>query len=464
LAVEGYSQATTCIQGVSDLTLCSPQPTSVYKRTSIVRLVPGRDAESKLKALCSLASKLWNEVNYARRQQFFEDNGVDLKGTYREFYGKYKMLIGSATAQQILNKNNEAWRAFFNLLKAKKEGRLPPFIVKINPPGYKKKGKTRMLWVVLRNDQYRIEGDKIILKGLGAIGRIEVEYKGLIHLRGKQGRLEIRYDPDTRKWYAHISFEVSEKAVRGVWRKIPQVPRGNLRAGIDIGVNNLFAVYVENSESILVNGRPLKSISHYWRERIAEYQSTINKYGVRSSRRLRLMHRKWRMQVKTFIDTRVRRLVERLHEIGVSTIYVGYPKNIAQENGDFNNVHVWSYGYLLRRVSEVSGEYGMTVVFIDEAYTSTTCPVHGHGCGRRISRGLFKCTRLNKVFNADIVGAYNILAKAITPSPRKGIGVTGWKPSPGLNKPDVAPNLPTLARAGTLALQGGEEVSISYMD
>jgi len=450
--VEGYSQATSRVQGVPISTLCSPQSAPVYRRTSVVRLVPGRDTEAKLKALCSLASKLWNEVNYIRRHQFFEGKRVDLESTYKEFYEKYKMLIGSTTAQQILNKNNEAWKSFFKLLKARKEGRLPPFITRVNPPGYRKKGKSRMLWVVLRNDQYEIMEDKIILKGLGAIGRIEVRYKGLIHLKGKQGRLEIRYDPDTRKWYAHISFEVSEKAVRGVWRKIPQTPRDSLRAGIDIGVNNLFAVYVENGKSLLVNGRPLKSISYYWRERIAEYQSTINKYGVRSSRKLRLMYMKWRMQVKSFIDTQVRRLIERLYEIGVSTVYVGYPKNIAQGNGNFNNVHVWSYGYLLRRVSEVSEEYGIAVVFIDEAYTSSTCPVHGYGCGRRISRGLFKCTRLNKVFNADIVGAYNILVKAstITPSPRKGIGVTGWKPSPGLNKPDVAPNLPTLTRVITL--------------
>jgi len=94
----------------------------------------------------------------------------------------------------------------------------------------------------------------------------------------------------------------------------------------------------------------------------------------------------------------------------------------------------------LRRVSEVSGEYGITVVLIDEAYTSSTCPVHGYGCGRRISRGLFKCTELNKVFNADIVGAYNILAKAITPSPLVGIGVMGRRPGPGVNEADVPPN------------------------
>jgi putative transposase len=73
-------------------------------------------------------------VNYARRRAFFEKRGVDLKATYKEYYEKYKTLIGSATAQQILNKNNEAWKSFFKMLKLKKESKLPPFITKISPP------------------------------------------------------------------------------------------------------------------------------------------------------------------------------------------------------------------------------------------------------------------------------------------------------------------------------------------
>ena len=93
-------------------------------------------------------------------------------------------MIGSATAQQILNKNNEAWKSFFALLKLRKKGELPPFITKVNPPGYRKKAGRRMLWTALRKDQYRIEGNKLILKGLGAIGRIELGYKGPIHLKG----------------------------------------------------------------------------------------------------------------------------------------------------------------------------------------------------------------------------------------------------------------------------------------
>jgi len=210
------------------------------------------------------------------------------------------------------------------MLKLKKEGKLPPFITRVNPPGYKKKNNKRTLWSVIRKDQYRIEGDKIVLKGLGAIGKIELRYKGLIHLRGGQGRLEIRYDQDRRKWYAHISFEATEKAVREVWTSVPRRPRGNLVAGMDIGVNNLMAIYVENGSAKLINGRPLKAISHYWMMRIARYQSTLNEYGLKTSKRLRQMYAKWRKQIKSYISSRVRQAVEWLHSVGVSVIKVGY--------------------------------------------------------------------------------------------------------------------------------------------
>jgi len=100
-----------------------------------------KDTEAKLKALCSLSSKLWNEVNYARRMQFFGKQKVDLKTTYKEFQEKYKKLIGIVTAQQILNKNNQAWNSFFRELKEKKDGGLLGFIKKVNPLVIKRKEK-----------------------------------------------------------------------------------------------------------------------------------------------------------------------------------------------------------------------------------------------------------------------------------------------------------------------------------
>ena len=425
------------------------------KRTCIVELIVDEETEKRLKQLCDLSSKLWNEVNYVRLKAWMEKKGIDFEGTYREFYERYKPLIGAVTTQTIIRKNNDAWRGFFRLLELRREGRLPPFMKKVRPPGFGKRNGSRTLWTAIRKDQYKMDGDRIVLQGLGAVGWIEVKYKGIMHLRGDRGELMIRYDDDKKRWYASIAFsKVSEKMVRGEWRPVPRQPKGNLTAGIDVGINNLMAIYVENGLTKLVNGRPLKAISHYWRGRIAEYQSMLNKYGLETSKKLRQMYAKWRRQVRHYIDAKVRESIEWLHNAGVSKIKVGYPRYIMQRNGDFNNVHVWTYGLLLRRIAEVAEEYGINVIYVDERGTSSRCPLHGDGCGVRIHRGLFKCTTTNKAFNADLAAAYNILMTPITPEPRKWVGGNGRRPGQGLNLPKgerCSPNLPTPGRGGVIS-------------
>ncbi|MFP3292759.1 MAG: transposase, partial [Nitrososphaeria archaeon] len=91
------------------------------RRTNVVRLLPSGSQERKLRRLASISARLFNEVNYERRQQFFRGEGVDLEGTYRKYYEKYRSALG-VNAQQVLNKNNEAWNSFFSLLKLRKEG------------------------------------------------------------------------------------------------------------------------------------------------------------------------------------------------------------------------------------------------------------------------------------------------------------------------------------------------------
>jgi putative transposase len=91
----------------------------------------------------------------------------------------------------------------------------------------------------------------------------------------------------------------------------------------------------------------------------------------------------------------------------------------------------------------VAEEYSTTVSFIGEEKTSSKCPMHEDGCGKRIKRGLFKCKRLKKVFNADLVAAYNIL---ITPSSERDRG--NWPETrPGIESQtgDVIPNFSTPA-------------------
>jgi len=154
------------------------------RRTCVVELIVDEETEKKLRQLCDLSVKLWNEVNHVRLRMWLEKKPIDFKGTYKEFYEKYKPLIGSATAQTIIRKNNDAWRDFFELLKLRREGRLPPFMTKVNPPGFGKRNGSRTLWTVIRKDQYEMDGDRIVIKWLGAVGWIEVRCKGIIHLRG----------------------------------------------------------------------------------------------------------------------------------------------------------------------------------------------------------------------------------------------------------------------------------------
>ncbi|MEM2308602.1 MAG: zinc ribbon domain-containing protein [Sulfolobales archaeon] len=80
---------------------------------------------------------------------------------------------------------------------------------------------------------------------------------------------------------------------------------------------------------------------------------------------------------------------------------------------NFGDVNAWTYGYLLRRIIEVREEYCTRVELVSEENTSTTCPI----CRtrdrnlERVHRGLLRCYKHDKVFNADLMGAYNTLLK-----------------------------------------------------
>ncbi len=220
---------------------------------------------------------------------------------------------------------------------------------------------------------------------------------------------------------------MEEKFEGKEWVKLPRTPKGNLSAGIDLGINNLLATYVENGESFLVNGRPLKSIAFYWRKKIAEYQSKLNKSGVKTSRKLKKMHEKAKLQARHYINTAIKQTVRRLYDLGVSRIVVGYPKGVARNSKrgkkqNFILSHVWRFNYVIKRLKEVVEEYGILVEVVDEAFTSQTCPL----CSQRHSnarfvRGLFKRHREGVVMNVDLVGAFNILKKAMrTTTPTLG--------------------------------------------
>jgi putative transposase len=81
-----------------------------------------------LRELGDSCARLYNEVNYERRQAYTRYKRFEWYP--KHLYEKYAPLVGSATAQQIINKNNDAWRSFLALKKLEAEGRLPPHITR----------------------------------------------------------------------------------------------------------------------------------------------------------------------------------------------------------------------------------------------------------------------------------------------------------------------------------------------
>ena len=398
------------------------------KRTNVVRLLPNGFQERKLRRLANISAKLFNELNYERRQQFFHEGRVDLKGTYSKYYGKYKDELGSANAQQVINKNNEAWSSFFSLLKLRKKGKLPPHMNRVSPPSYWKDGETgrRKLILVVREDNYVVdEKNHIILKYFN----MKISFTGRLRWHGKQGRLEIYYDEVGNAWYASIPVEVgvektktgrrSKHIVRGE-RKVIQVesPKGNRVAAIDLGINVLGSVIIDDGTWLLYKGVRAKEDYFYLQNKISEVQSLSSKmknieeyeaYGELNREGRRLFKKLIRRLLHLYRNF-ASHLMRELHERGVSTIYLGYPFNIAQDKGNKFTVNLWSYRELMNIIELKAQEYGIRVFEVIEYNTSKYCAYHDVEVTRD-PRGVVNCPLGHKL-HSDLNGALNILKKA----------------------------------------------------
>jgi len=395
----------------------------------VVRLLPSGAQERRLRRLADISAKLWNELNFERRRQFFSGKGVDFKGTWSKYYEKYKRILG-VNAQAVLQKNNEAWNAFFSLLRLMKEGKLPPYITHVSPPGYWKDKETgrRKLIIVVRQDRYEVDVERriIILKDFN----MEVRFVGRLRWFGKQGRLEIIYDETKDAWYAHIPVEVgvevtktgnkSKHIVRGE-RKTIQIesPKGNKVASIDLGINNLASVVVDDGTWILYKGIRTKEDYFYMQRLISRIQSLRDSLKDKLlddaidelNHEVRRLYGKLMRRLLHLYRNLAKHLIEKLHELGVSTIYLGYPFNIAQERGNKFTVNMWCYRKLMEAIELKAQEYGMKVFEVIEYNTSKYCAFHGVEVKRK-PRGVVHCPKGHKL-HSDLNGALNIMRRAI---------------------------------------------------
>jgi len=396
------------------------------RRTNVVRLLPNGFQERKLRKLSDASAKLFNEVNYERRQQFFQQHQMDFKSTWDKYYEKYKGILGSANAQQVLNKNNEAWSSFFSLLNLRKQGKLPPYMNHVSPPRYWKEEKKRKLLLVIRQDRYEVDekNHKLILKDFN----LEIEFAGRLRWYGKQGRLEIYYDENA--WYASIPVEVgveeTKAGKKSKWiahgeRKSIQVksPKGNKVASIDLGINVLASVIVDDGTWLLYKGVRIKEDYFYLQRKIADVQSladnarNLGEYETQEglNREKRRLFKKLTRRLLHLYRNLASDLLKQLYDQEVSIIYLGYPYNIAQDKGNKFTVNLWLYRQLMNIIELKAQEYGMKVYEVVEHNTSRYCACHNVEVSRN-PRGVVTCPKGHKL-HSDLNGALNILKKAV---------------------------------------------------
>jgi len=399
------------------------------RRASVVRLLPNGFQERKLRRLANTSAGLFNEINYERRQQFFHGKKVDFEETWDKCYEKYKGVLG-ANAQAVMQKNNEAWKSFFSLLKLKKEGKLPPFMNHVSPPRYWKDRETkkRKLLLVVRQDRYVVDeqNHKLIFKDFN----LEIDFVGRLKWYGKQGRLEVHYDETRNAWHAFIPVEVgveetktgkkSKHVMRGERKSIQiESPKRNKVASIDLGINVLASVVINDGTWLLYKGLRTKEDYFYFEKKIAGVQSLADKtknvgeyeaYEELNREKRRLFKKLTRRLLHLYRNF-ASHLLKQLHDLGVSTIYLGYPFNIAQDKGNKFTVNVWSYRKLMDVIELKAQEYGMKAFEVVEYNTSKYCAYHDVEV-RRGPRGVISCPKGHKL-HSDLNGALNILKKAV---------------------------------------------------
>jgi IS605 OrfB family transposase len=224
---------------------------------------------------------------------------------------------------------------------------------------------------------------------------------------------------------------------------------GVYHAGIDIGLDNLFSVVSDNPNirSFIVSGKELKSFNRWWNKKRAEIQEHIDRilnmlkeekdeerWNILEKHYLYLKRYLWNLckardrKLNTWMHQITRRLADLLYETEHRRVCIG--KDAINKDGinlgrKVNEQYVCiPHRKLVDMLRYKCEELGIQVIEVDERYTSKASPISDdvveiqtkkvngkevQFLGKRVSRGLYKDLKLNKVFNADLVGAMNIL-------------------------------------------------------
>lgn len=230
----------------------------------------------------------------------------------------------------------------------------------------------------------------------------------------------VRIFPGKKKYKVEVVYKVES---------LPKRTKGNI-AGIDLGLNNLATVAINKRgiRPLLINGRPLKSMNLYFNNKRDKVQSELKKCNDRyMSNKLETLYRKRNNCFNTYMHKASKEIIDYCLEHNVKQIIIGHNKLQKQKSKLKNFVAIPTFKLI--KLIKYKAEYqGIEVIETEESYTSITSyldkedPIKDNANkARRIHRGLFKSNK-NKIINADVNSAYQIMKKVIGDKVIKPIG------------------------------------------
>ena len=386
---------------------------NVSYRARVHYIVPSQELINQAR----LSNNLYNQALYILRQAFTNEKDIlskfDLINTLRhkeyecEEYNNFSKMV-SDTAEQIIILASQNFKSFLMALKAFKKNKSNfTGIPKI--PGYNKKEQEFV--IIIRNTLCTVKDGMMRFPKKLNLDKIYVGDLDIAH---------VKIFPGKKKYKVEVVYKVEA---------LPKKTKGNI-AGIDLGLDNLATVAINKRgiRPLLINGRPLKSMNLYFNNKRDKVQSELKKCNDRyMSHKLETLYRKRNNRFNTYMHKASKKIIDYCLEHNVKQIIIGHNKLQKQKSKLKNFVAIPTFRLI--ELIKYKAEYqGIEVIETEESYTSITSyldkeePIKDNANkARRIHRGLFKSNK-NKIINADVNSAYQIMKKVIGDKVIKSIG------------------------------------------
>ena len=335
---------------------------------------------SMLDELCFKSKNLYNYALYQIRQYYKNTN------KYLSYYElntllsienqiDYRSLPYAQCSQQILRQIDKQYVSFYKALKSPKmKGK------KIRLPKYKDKENGRNI-VIYTNQCFKLKNNVLSLKidnnnKINIDTNLNVQIVRIIH-KGNHIVIELIYDKEYELKCDNRQY-----------------------AAIDLGLDNLATLTSNVCQSVIYDGKKIKSINYFYNKRKALLQSKLNENKKTSNRIKRISYRR-NNKIKDYMHKVSHLIVAYMEANNLNTLFVG--KNSGWKEGinigKTNNQNFVSipYNLLISMLEYKCKLSGIKMVILNEAYTSKCSFIdnekicqHKTYYGKRIKRGLFE--------------------------------------------------------------------------